>query len=97
MLRLRKHQEEAVKRFKNRDIAMLAFDCGTGKTLTAIRLAAEKDRTTLIIAPKAIIRVWQQELLEDGVSEEDIWVHDQALYRRKKRDYIERFLKWIKS
>lgn len=91
------HQKKAVERFKDSCATMLAFDCGTGKTLTAIALAKAKKKTTLIIAPKAILNVWEKELLDCNVCESDIWIHDNSKYRRDRRKYIRRFIEWITS
>lgn len=54
MEKLWRHQEYAVQKYKDRDFFGLLFDMGTGKSLTAIRIAEEKEKPVLIIVPNAI-------------------------------------------
>ena len=57
------HQEYTVNKFKDRAFFGLLFPCGTGKTATATRIAEEKERPVLIIAPNALCQQWADELL----------------------------------
>ena len=57
-----KHQKYAVEKYKNRPFFGLLFDCGLGKTLTASRIAEEKGKPVLIIAPNALCKQWEEEL-----------------------------------
>ena len=56
------HQEYTVNRFKDKTFFGLLFPCGTGKTLTATRIAEEKEKPVLIIAPNALCQQWADEL-----------------------------------
>ena len=56
------HQEYTVNRFKDKPFFGLLFPCGTGKTLTATRIAEEKEKPVLIIAPNALCQQWADEL-----------------------------------
>lgn len=56
------HQKYAIDKYKNRSFFGLLFDMGLGKTLTAIRMAEEKERPVLIIAPKTLCNQWQEEI-----------------------------------
>lgn len=58
-----RHQSYALNKFKDRDFFGLLFPCGTGKTATATRIAEEKEKPVLIIAPNALCQQWADELL----------------------------------
>ena len=60
--KLWKHQRCAIDKYKDRPFFGLLFSCGLGKTLTAIRIAEEKDRPVLIIAPNALCQQWKDEI-----------------------------------
>lgn len=57
------HQKYALNKFKGRTFSGLLFPCGTGKTATATRIAEEKEKPVLIIAPNALCQQWADELL----------------------------------
>ena len=63
MRELWNHQEYTVNKFKDRAFFGLLFPCGTGKTATATRIAEEKEKPVLIIAPNALCQQWADELL----------------------------------
>lgn len=63
MKKLWKHQEYAVNKYSNAKYFGLLFDCGLGKTLTATRIAENKNKPVLIIAPNALCNQWKDELL----------------------------------
>ena len=63
MRELWNHQKYALNKFKNRTFSGLLFPCGTGKTATATRIAEEKEKPVLIIAPNALCQQWADELL----------------------------------
>lgn len=63
MRELWNHQKYALNKFKDRTFFGLLFPCGTGKTATATRIAEEKERPVLIIAPNALCHQWADELL----------------------------------
>lgn len=62
MKKLWNHQKYAVEKYKNKSFFGLLFDMGLGKTLTAIRIAEEKERPVLIIAPNALCNQWEEEI-----------------------------------
>lgn len=62
MLKLWNHQKYAIDKYKGRKFFGLLFDMGLGKTLTAIKLAEEKERPVLIIAPNALCQQWKDEI-----------------------------------
>lgn len=57
-----KHQRFAFERYKDKEAFGLLFPTGTGKTLTACRIAEAKDVPVLIIAPNALCKQWADEL-----------------------------------
>ena len=61
-MKLWKHQEYAIAKYKDRPFFGLIFDTGMGKTLTATRIAEEKDKPVLIIAPNALCKQWEKAL-----------------------------------
>lgn len=88
----RDYQKRIIERFKDSEYFMLDASCGTGKTLTAIHIAEHKQRPTMVIAPKNLMGTWKEELMADGVKEEDIFIYDAS---RKDKDY-EKFLEWLR-
>lgn len=74
MKKLWAHQKYAIEHYKNRPFFGLIFDVGLGKTLTSARIAEEKDKPVLIIAPNALCKQWASELTnqgEDRITEKD--------------------------
>ena len=72
--KLWKHQRFAFEKYKDRESFGLLFPTGTGKTLTASRIAEAKDLPVLIIAPNALCKQWADELTnkgEDRITEKD--------------------------
>lgn len=68
------HQKYAFDKYKDRESFGLLFPTGTGKTLTASRIAESKDLPVLIIAPNALCKQWADELTnkgEDRITEKD--------------------------
>jgi superfamily II DNA or RNA helicase len=63
MRALWKHQLYAVDLYSEREFCGLLLPTGTGKTLTATRIAENKDKPVLIIAPNALCGQWKEELL----------------------------------
>lgn len=94
MRELYEHQKEAFEKAKDLDYAMLNMACGTGKTATAIHLAVHKGRNTLIITPKAVLSSWKDELIEEGIPEEDIWVYTAE---DKRETGEEKYLEQLKA
>lgn len=62
-MKLWRHQSYTIDKFKDRTFSGLLFPCGTGKTATATRIAEEKEKPVLIIAPNALCQQWADELL----------------------------------
>lgn len=58
-----KHQQYAIDLYSNREFGGLLLPTGTGKTFTACRIAENKDKPVLIIAPNALCKQWAEELL----------------------------------
>lgn len=89
-----KHQDVAIERFTDAEFFGLLFDCGTGKTHTAIEIAKKKKRNNTIVAPKNLMKQWKDALIASGVKEEDIFVYNaQKLKTKKGRAYFESFLR----
>ena len=59
-----KHQQYSLEKYKDRESFGLLFPTGTGKTLTASRIAEAKDLPVLIIAPNALCKQWADELTD---------------------------------
>lgn len=58
------HQKYSVDKYKDRPYFGLLYDMGLGKTLTASRIAEEKDLPVLIIAPNTLCEQWEEELTD---------------------------------
>ena len=85
------HQKYAIDKYKGRSFFGLLFDMGLGKTLTAIRIAEEKERPVLIIAPKALCNQWQEEI--EANKEKDWNVVVCTSDTKKKKSFREAFEK----
>lgn len=92
-----KYQEEAIEKVKDLPFAMLNMACGTGKTSTSIHIAQYKERPTLIIAPKNVLSSWHDELIAEGVAEEDIWVYTAEDKRKGGEQYLKDLEEWLKN
>ena len=79
-----KHQDIAIERFSAKEFFGLLFDCGTGKTRTAIQISFKKDRNTTVIAPKNTVKQWRESLIASGVPKEDIFILNNAKLKTKK-------------
>lgn len=71
-MELWKHQKKYGEKLYRREISALWWEPRTGKTLTAIH--GSRNGTRLIICPKSVLSVWEQDLLLYG--ERDNWVFD---------------------
>lgn len=99
-LNLFSFQRKAVELFRDRPFFALLFRVGNGKTLTASRIAEEKNLPVLIIAPKALCRQWELELTskdERRITTKDWEVLVVTADTRKKRDFPERFEKFLQG
>lgn len=89
------HQKYAIDKYKGRSFFGLLFDMGLGKTLTAIRIAEEKERPVLIIAPKALCNQWQEEI--EANKEKDWNVVVCTSDTKKKKSFREAFEKLMET
>ena len=95
MKKLWNHQRYAIDKYKNRSFFGLLFDMGLGKTLTAIRIAEEKERPVLIIAPKALCNQWKEEI--EANKEKDWNVVVCTSDTKKKKSFREAFEKLMET
>lgn len=94
-MKLWKHQQYALEKYKDKDYFGLLFDCGTGKTLTAISIAEAKERPVLIIAPNALCEQWEKEIQDKGTKE---WKTLVCTSKTKKRkDFNKKLNELIKE
>lgn len=61
-MELYKHQKAFLE--KNPNKALLAFEAGTGKTLTAVEWLRSRQENALVVVPKRIVQKWKKELGE---------------------------------
>jgi superfamily II DNA or RNA helicase len=95
-MKLYKWQESAVARFARAAYFALVVDCGLGKTITAIRIALQKGRPVLVIAPgHSLCAQWREEILKAAGPDEDVWVHSRAEETKGGERHREAFSKWI--
>ena len=87
------YQKGIIERSIGRPYTMVNAACGTGKSLIASQTALGKGKSTLIITPKNIMDDFKDELIADGVPEEDIFVYDAV--KSHKKGYYEAFLQWL--
>lgn len=83
-MKLWKHQEYAVEKYKDRKFFGLLFDCGLGKTITTIKIAEEKEKPVLIIAPNALCQQWKEEIEEKGEKGWEVLVCTSKTRKTKK-------------
>lgn len=82
--KLWKHQRYAIDKYKDRPFFGLLFSCGLGKTLTTIRIAEEKDRPVLIIAPNALTTQWVEEIEKNKEKEWEVMLCTSKTKNTKK-------------
>ena len=87
------YQKGIIERSIGRPYTMVNGACGTGKSLIASQTALGKGKPTLIITHKNIMDYFKDELIADGVPEEDIFVYDAA--KSHKEGYYEDFSHWL--
>lgn len=78
------HQQYSIDKYKDRPFFGLLFDMGLGKTLTAIKIAEEKDRPVLIIAPNALCRQWEEEIEKNKEKEWNVLICTSKTKNTKK-------------
>ena len=84
MKKLWNHQQYSIDKYKDRPFFGLLFDMGLGKTLTAIKIAEEKDRPVLIIAPNALCQQWEEEIEKNKEKEWNVLVCTSKTKNTKK-------------
>jgi superfamily II DNA or RNA helicase len=90
-------QKQAFNLYKDAKAFMLNVCCGGGKTFAAIMIALYKKLPVIVIAPKNLVDTWREELTENGVAEDDIWIYSQPEYSKNKEHYEKDFLVWLKQ
>jgi len=88
-------QNKAIATKKNKEFFMLNCCCGAGKTYTFIELIRDHNNAKIIIAPKNICNQWKQELMDEGIKTEKIWVYDQPEATKKPVLYKQLFTDWV--
>lgn len=84
MKKLWNHQKYAIDKYENRSFFGLLFDMGLGKTLTAIRIAEEKERPVLVIAPNALCEQWEEEIEKNSEKKWEVAVCTSKTKKTKK-------------
>ena len=84
MTKLWNHQKYAIDKYKGKKFFGLLFDMGLGKTLTAIKLAEEKERPVLIIAPNALTTQWVEEIENNKEKEWEVMLCTSKTKNTKK-------------
>ena len=74
---LKAHQKSAVKRFMKEDGYMFVHGTGTGKTLSAVTasqcfLSDNKRKKVIFVGPTSLLKNFEKELINYGVSKSDI-------------------------
>lgn len=93
--KLWKHQEYALKKYKDREFFGLLFDCGIGKSRSAIAIAEEKGIPVIIIAPNVICEQWKEEIENNKEKEWEVRVITSKT--KKKKNFQEDFEKFCKE
>ena len=88
-------QKKAFDLFKDAKAFMLNVCCGGGKTFAAIWIGLYKALPIIVIAPKALCDQWEEDLIDCGVAEKDIFVFSQPDYSRNKSRYVEEATQWL--
>ena len=78
------HQQYSIDKYKDRPFFGLLFSCGLGKTLTTIRIAEEKDRPVLIIAPNTLTAQWVEEIEKNKEKEWEVMLCTSKTKNTKK-------------
>ena len=93
MIKPWKHQKEGVKYIKNKDGILYAWGMGSGKTIGTLHAAMEINaKTILIITPKSVLTVWEQEVNKFAQNEFEIKAFITGSVK-KKTEQIDLFLK----
>ena len=86
------HQQYSIDKYKDRPFFGLLFSCGLGKTLTTIRIAEEKDRPVLIIAPNALCQQWKDEIEANKEKDWNVLIcTSKTRHNKKFKETLEEF------
>lgn len=88
-----KHQDIAIQRFKHKEYFGLLFDCGTGKTATAIQIADVKDKPVIVIAPANILKQWATEF--EKISKKEVEWFMQNTKKKNTKKYQKSLTEFI--
>lgn len=92
-MKLWKHQQYAVDKYSERPFFGLLFQCGLGKTLTAIKIAEKKDKPVLIIAPDALCAQWEEDIRSGSEKDWDVlMVTSKKRARKSFKEALAKFL-----
>lgn len=92
-MKLWKHQQYAVDKYSERPFFGLLFQCGLGKTLTAIKIAEKKNKPVLIIAPDALCAQWEEDIRAGAETEWEVLTVTSKKRRAKKfKEALAKFL-----
>ena len=96
MKQLYSWQDKANETFKDAKAFLLEAACGTGKTLAAIKIALAKMLPVIVITPgHTLCDQWKNELIENGVDENDIWVYSKPEETKHEKEYKAAFEGWL--
>ena len=91
----RSFQAQAVDAFSDAAHFCLNFACGLGKTFTAVLISKRKKLNTLIIAPNNLCEQWRDELIENGVDPDDIFIASRSEENADPVGYAKKFEDWL--
>lgn len=87
-------QKQAIAEKKDKTFFMLNCSCGLGKTYTFIEIVKDCKMPKIVIAPNNICSQWKDELMEEGIKENKIWIFNQPSMTKKPIEYKQRFTDW---
>lgn len=90
-------QKNAIQSKRLAEFFMLNASCGLGKTFALIEIIKMHSNPKIIIAPKNLCNQWKDELIEEGIEAEGIWVFDQPTMSRNKERYQHEFVEWART
>lgn len=93
--KLWQHQQYALDKYKGREFFGLLFDCGIGKSCSAISIAEEKERPVVIIAPNVLCEQWKEEI--EKYKEKDWNIKVITSKTKKKKGFQEEFEDFCKE
>lgn len=93
------HQDRAVEAFRDRKAFGLLWDCGTGKTRGAVKIAEAKaeasggDKTVIVICPKVIEGTWKDAVALHAEKESRVFLYDSS--KRNTQKYKKAFEEFL--